>query len=277
MDAFNKRLRDEIVSLRKSIDAIRYEYERENENRRQQTPQPVVVRAELQVPEGTERDRGARNDRAHRQQVWLTVGTWLAFGAAVIYAGIAAKQLKQMRIATQAATSAANTASSQFEFTLRQTEDSEEAHVQVAPNYFTGNTVTFRVQNSGKRFARVVNGNFTITRQWRATGVLIGNAVPEPIYIGELRDMTDYMVEVPGLLDSSNAIKEGKQTVIIQGQFSYDNGFGRIITEKLCAETVPVGIPKATTFSFVTCDQSGSNFRNDQRARDVWKKAHPGN
>jgi len=42
------------------------------------------------------------------------------------------------------------------------------------------------------------------------------------------------MVEVPGLYASSKAIEEGKQTVIIQGQFSYDNGFNRVVIEKPC-------------------------------------------
>jgi hypothetical protein len=34
--------------------------------------------------------------KEHRQQIWLTWGTWLAFGAAAIYAGIAANQMSIM-------------------------------------------------------------------------------------------------------------------------------------------------------------------------------------
>lgn len=49
-----------------------------------------------------------------RVQKLLTVGTWLAFVAAGIYAGIAAKQLTQMRKATRAATKAANIAAAQI-------------------------------------------------------------------------------------------------------------------------------------------------------------------
>ena len=45
--------------------------------------------------------------RAHRQQVWLTVGTWLAFAAAAIYAGLTYRMLcavqAQTRIQREAA------------------------------------------------------------------------------------------------------------------------------------------------------------------------------
>jgi hypothetical protein len=95
-----ERIRDflgiprQIASIRKSIEeqtsAIRDEYERE---RKRQHAQPEIkVFAELHTPEAVESDRGTRDDRQHCLQVWLTVGTWLAFFAAAIYAGIAGVQ-----------------------------------------------------------------------------------------------------------------------------------------------------------------------------------------
>ncbi len=105
-----KWLRDELSRLQNSIDAIRDEYKREHEEHRNQSPQPVVVEAELQIPEAIERDHGTRDDRAHRQQIWLTVGTWLAFGAAAIYAAIAAYQLGETKKVVQQATRAAKAA-----------------------------------------------------------------------------------------------------------------------------------------------------------------------
>jgi hypothetical protein len=104
MDFLNKKcilalncLRDEVMALRKSIDTIRDEYKTQREYDRNQPPPPAITQSELQVPEATERDHGRRDDRSHRQQVWLTVGTWLAFGAAVGYAGIATWQTSEIR------------------------------------------------------------------------------------------------------------------------------------------------------------------------------------
>src|SRR5437016_8832340 len=104
MDFLNKkfiaaidRLREEVASLQKSIDSIGDEYKTQHEHDRNQLPPSVIVQAELQVPEAIERDHGRRDDRTHRQQIWLTVGTWLAFGAAAIYAAIAAWQTSVLR------------------------------------------------------------------------------------------------------------------------------------------------------------------------------------
>src|SRR5260370_15344331 len=96
MDFLNRRLRDEISALRKSIEAIRDEYKTQHEQDRNQ-PRPLVVQSELQVPEATERDHATRDDRAHGQQIWLTWGTWLAFFAAAIYAGTAAWHTCEIR------------------------------------------------------------------------------------------------------------------------------------------------------------------------------------
>jgi len=81
MDFLNKqliaavnRLREEIATLYKSIDSIRDEYKTQHEYYRNQPPPSVIVNSELEIPEATERDHGRRDDRTHRQQVWLTAG-----------------------------------------------------------------------------------------------------------------------------------------------------------------------------------------------------------
>src|SRR5438067_13434512 len=109
MDFLNSRLiaalnhlRAEVHSLRDSIDSNCSEYRNEHERRHTEMLRPVVVNAELQVPEVTEREKARRDDRTHRQQVWLTWGTWLtfvattaAFAAAAYYAHIARKTFDQ--------------------------------------------------------------------------------------------------------------------------------------------------------------------------------------
>jgi hypothetical protein len=61
----------------------------------------------LRVPSREKVEADAFQRKAHRQQVILTWGTWLAFIAAGIYAYIANKQLTQMNLATQASRDAA--------------------------------------------------------------------------------------------------------------------------------------------------------------------------
>ncbi|MGB6386170.1 MAG: hypothetical protein WBE52_11525 [Terriglobales bacterium] len=61
---------------------------------RQNTQPPIQISAELHTPENIEGDRARRDNRQYGLQQWLTVGTWLAFIAAAVYAGIAREQLR---------------------------------------------------------------------------------------------------------------------------------------------------------------------------------------
>lgn len=109
-----RRLITAVLGIQEQIGTIRNQQEAANQQHQQEPP---VLRAELQIPERIEKERKAQNDRQHCLQVWLTIGTWLAFIAASVYAGIAAFQLRQMKraahateIGAYAAKSAATTA-----------------------------------------------------------------------------------------------------------------------------------------------------------------------
>lgn len=233
MDLWNKRLRDEIIALRKSIDAICDEYKAQNENRNQETPQPVIVQAELKVPEATERDHGYRDDRAHRQQVWLTVGTWLAFIAAAIYAAIAACQLKQMRIASEATRDAATTASQSFIASQMWTEYSMRPYV-------TLEHVKFISHPQRDQFVSIV-GKFINTGTTPATDVTCVDCVlmeridgkikkqwPQPkntIDIGGRGDRTAIFGSDDRLsfVEWSTIDNLGTMELVIQGRIKYRN------------------------------------------------------
>ena len=60
----------------------------ETEQQNKKRPPEIKIRAELHTPEHTERQRTENENRNYGLQKWLVVGTWLAFGAATIYAGI---------------------------------------------------------------------------------------------------------------------------------------------------------------------------------------------
>lgn len=82
--------------------AIRDAPKREQQDQKPELP-PLVVQAELHVPENIERDRQTHENRQHRLQIWVVIGTWAAFAAASIYAGVAYLQWREMIGATDAA------------------------------------------------------------------------------------------------------------------------------------------------------------------------------
>jgi hypothetical protein len=93
-----KKLRDDLrQTLQKHTNAISQAAKAASESKQNQLPVPLPVIAELQIPEADKTERRTQYDRSHGLQIWLTVGTWLAFIAAAVYAGIAAYQLKAMR------------------------------------------------------------------------------------------------------------------------------------------------------------------------------------
>jgi hypothetical protein len=60
MDFLNKKfiaalncLREEVSALQKNIDSLRDEYKTQHEYDRNQSPPPVIIQSELQVPEAT--------------------------------------------------------------------------------------------------------------------------------------------------------------------------------------------------------------------------------
>jgi type II secretory pathway pseudopilin PulG len=109
---FRKELRQ---VLQNQTNAIGQATKAARENKQQPLPVPLPVLAELKIPETDKTEQRTQYNRSHTLQIWLTVGTWLAFIAAAIYAGIAARQLWQMKRATYAAEQAANAAKSAAE------------------------------------------------------------------------------------------------------------------------------------------------------------------
>ena len=78
-----------LLGVQEQIRSIRDQQEATNQQQQQYTP---ILRAELHIPESVERDRQTYEKKHYYLQKWLTLGTWLAFSAAAIYAGVAAYQ-----------------------------------------------------------------------------------------------------------------------------------------------------------------------------------------
>jgi hypothetical protein len=152
--------------------AIRQATEGQNENRQKPLPLPAV--AEMQLPEADKREQRFQHQQNHALQIWLTVGTWLAFAAAAIYAGVAACQLGEMRKSTDASTKAADaatsdakTAASEFALTKSRIEGQEQAIVQMttADLDIRSGAAGITLSNSGQTTANNVHADFSIIRE----------------------------------------------------------------------------------------------------------------
>jgi hypothetical protein len=111
--------RNELASIVDRLSSIQQIFEHlvgaeEKERKRQQEREkiPLEITGTFRLPEAIETKRSTDQKRYHTTQKVIAVATWAAFLAATIYAGIAAKQLKQMRVATEAAQKSADAAKS---------------------------------------------------------------------------------------------------------------------------------------------------------------------
>lgn len=95
--AFTNRVIGELRLLRGEFQQLIGTIHNAHEAQQQRQEQhPPVVRAELQIPEAVERERGRRDNRNYRLQGWLVIGTWLAFIAAAFYATVAIWEWREM-------------------------------------------------------------------------------------------------------------------------------------------------------------------------------------
>jgi hypothetical protein len=112
--AFVEVIRLELASIHEQIGSAREGHERDSQSWRE-IPERL---ADLRTPEDDKRESRTYRDKAHRQQVILTWVTFFAFLAAAVYAGIAAQQLTQMRLATEATRESVQLASDSLHSTL---------------------------------------------------------------------------------------------------------------------------------------------------------------
>src|SRR5215472_17931195 len=115
-----KKLRKDLrEALQEQTKAISDATKAAHENEQQPLPVPLPVVAELQVPEAEKTERRKQHKKSHTLQTLLTIGTWLAFIAASVYAAITAIQLGEMRKATKTADETLKAVAKQFRFEQR--------------------------------------------------------------------------------------------------------------------------------------------------------------
>jgi hypothetical protein len=167
-----RRILNSLASIREDIHCIPNQQEAQRQHDGVPTPAPVL-RAELQIPERTERANQANSDRDYRAQKWLTRGTWLAFLAAAAYAGIAECTRRTM-------VETVNEARHANELTKKLLRGTYAAvlHPDIA---LSGDVVSISFTNSGKVISGHLDARGTIVR--KVTPTYRGNGRSQPFEI----------------------------------------------------------------------------------------------
>jgi hypothetical protein len=226
MDVFNKRLRDEILALRKSIDAIRDQQERhyQEQQAERKLPQPPIG-VETETHERPDAERESTSYRKNTLRVqWVTaLATSLAFIAAAIYAGIASRQLTNSQ--NQLTTSQQQTA-----LLLKQTEVLE-AIVKANPGMqIESGLMEFGFMNIGRLPASNVCAALIISKRKLPSEQLEGSGTPwNPCVAGELAPSpgewdpheTEFYISPAEL----KRIQKTELTIRMEGIVTYNDGF----------------------------------------------------
>jgi hypothetical protein len=93
---------EQLKSIQKSLDNLASAIRATTERNSDRTDREIKVRAEVRLTEAEERQRRAEQEKQTSIQCWIARGTWAAFIAAVIYAGISCAQWNELRTQTAA-------------------------------------------------------------------------------------------------------------------------------------------------------------------------------
>jgi hypothetical protein len=286
MDLFTKRLRDEIIALRKSIDAFRDQAERhhqEDQTQRSQTQQvPLWVGGEVHA---TVHKTKAADDRTRENtNLWfqgmLTVGAWLtflataaAFGAAAYYAHWARLTFEEIQRQTPKITESADAAMKAANLSKSVLEGTDAATITIVriEDFGAGN-FKMTVANRGKLATGDLQGSFRINlislpaeRTVKTVGQFIFGPTTlfpetpseEPDFRGAFK-ISDFDKHTPEVDDI-------KESFRITGVFTFDNGFGDARTQTACQQVVPQVATPSIRYTWVDCSRAPEFIRDYKR------------
>jgi hypothetical protein len=194
---------------------------------------PVYLAA-LRIPDDERAKSDTNRKKAHRQQVLLTWGTWLAFIAAAVYAGIARKQW----VAMDKTYCEMHQQTTLLEKQLEATTAAIITH-QFMINFPPKQTLLFVVMNNrGKVAGTTIHAHLHLNRVSLPTGSVIGAALPDwEFSIPEIEANPEAPPERGIFLNvdreelSSTGIP--KKAIKLTGEVTYFNGF-RDYSESVC-------------------------------------------
>lgn len=204
--------------------------------------------------------------------------------ALIIYYG----QLCQMRKATIATEIAANAAKNSADLNRQLAEATQAAILECTvisqPELDKSFTFSVGVENRSKGTAKHVEGKLTASvRTWPDQ-----NLVGAPTIISiEAPQMAGQQSENAFLSSQSKtftlkafnpeALYASRQTVVVEGFFKYDNGFGDIITSPICRQEVAHFNTVSGKFDdggFSDCDRVPEALRINERNIQIFNKEH---
>ena len=211
--------------------------------------------------------------KAHRQQVWLTVGTFLAFLAAAVYANIARRQLFVMdetvkEAAKQTKISQDNFGEIQKQTTLlrQQLIGTQAARLDFIPSFEPDNKLVISISNSGVLPATNVKMTLEVHREDIKSGRIIGKPLTFthdfPPVLGskgaEWRTILSWAAEhgitQPPKWEPGWPFGE---TTKLSGAITYFNGFEDGPPIRICKEWLPAYVVTnfGNTAEFADCQE----------------------
>ena len=217
----------------------------------------ITQPSDAELQQRNDSKRGA--DRFQRRSLivqWsLFCATLLAFGAAAYYAHVAEEQTKLLR---------------------QQLVGSQAAIVTLTLSLYPHNMLSIDFDQRGIVAAKDVCLAFQAVRK-TIPGLInieppISRTACEPVLSDKVARAPQEFA-LPGLTPAvMEEIRRTKQTVMVTGEFSYDNGFGNVARESVCQYWLS-GIPDTTVpeggaNEFITCGDFPFRLNNVLKARN---------
>ena len=243
---FRKELRK---ALQDQTDAIRDATKASRENKQEPLPMPLPIRAELQLPEAKENERTKREKRTLGIQIWLAVVTTLAFIAAAIYAGVAASQSSTFNQQLTAMNKTYGEIQKQTTMMRQQLVGTQAAVIEVSPPVWNPTTQSLSITlvnvNQGAVAGTVTSFRANLQRKtWPAE-----KPIGEPLPIELMSPITlvkggQFAVEKSPPWPLPPKLKDqrswpGKEIVILEGSYTYRNGFDDSLSGTFCYLWLP--------------------------------------
>ena len=225
------KLREEIrESSRQQIGAIRESTEAICENK--QSPLSTPLPVQIEVPQVDKDEQLSQFSRSLRVQKWLCVGTWLAFIAAGIYAGIAARQLGEMKRTNELTQQSLNSSSDSLNATLLKMQAQIDQMSRLADNAGRQATQTTNLVNATHALAIAAGKQADEAKQSAITTEKTYEASLRP-YVGVESDHTE--------IDSNKSTIVQTFTLKNSGQVPADTLTSHVKVLSNGAESISIG------------------------------------
>jgi len=280
MTEYERRLLETLVNnlraLREDVHAIHENQQAEQRSRDDEPVQPLAI----EIVRASEFDIARReyyeSKNRERNSAWVwfkRIGETIGIVAAVALAFLTLLTFWEIHKQTPEIAKSADAARDAATLTRQVTQSTQAAIVMAncMPSIELNNsyTISCNLPNEGKAIAINAVGDFIIDLQFYPSHKSIKQS-PLHLSRGQLGTVATGSHNIQGTvlvagLDTK-FISSGKRVVVVNGTTSYENGFGRIISDKYCWQDMQVaGINVGTSrnnywmHGFIDCDKVSPN------------------